>query len=262
LRLDALGIDEERVARLEALLRNELEQLTGKRLPTRRQIELAIGKTPLEGCSGETRCLAAIGKRLDVQMMVFGNVASLGDAYVMNIKVVDAAEAREIRRVESDPLRGNPDDLIESVRVAAYRLLAPERLLGSLAVLADITGASVEVDGKAVGQTPLKAPVRELPLGPHRLKVSGVDYKPFEQVVEVRFQKTTRVVVRLATPPETALGRNLTETKTAPPPPRRWYQKTWFFITVGVAAVAIGGTVGYFLRRDHVVDCTAMGVCR
>jgi TolB-like protein len=252
---DALGMDDEKVARLEALFRMELERLAGGPGPSRRDIARSLRGTRLAQCAGETACLAAIGKRLGVAQVVSGNVAALGDSYVVNIKVVDAASAAELRRIASLPLRGNPDDLIDSVRVAAYRLLAPERLLGAVSVLADISGAEVVLDGRAVGRTPLARPIERLPLGPHRLEVRAPGYSTFSETVQVRFQKTTRVLVRLVVDPNASLVRRVP--RTPRPAPRRWYQSPWFLIGAGVAAVVVGGVVGYSLSGDDVLDCSA-----
>ncbi len=41
------------------------------------------------------------------------------------------------------------------------------------------------------------------------------------------------------------------------PPPDRWYNSTWFYVTVGVSAVLLGGYVGYELAHDEVIDCGA-----
>ena len=42
-------------------------------------------------CTGEDRCLAAIGKRLGVDVILAGTVGQLGDNYVLNIKAVEVA---------------------------------------------------------------------------------------------------------------------------------------------------------------------------
>jgi TolB-like protein len=258
LSLDALGMDPERVGRLEALFRNELERLAGVPGPSRREIERVLrNERKLLRCGGETGCLAAIGDRLGVELVVFGSVAELGDSFVVDIKVVDAATREEVRRIESDPLRGDADELIEAVRVAAYRLLAPERLRGAIAILADIDGARVELDGAVAGQTPLSRPIRNLALGPHRLRVTADGYSPFEEEVEVRFQKTTRVLVRLAGDPDEGQDPALVTAAVAPPPEDRWYQSRWFWLGAGAAAVAVGGVVGWQLARTSVTDCNA-----
>jgi hypothetical protein len=253
---DALGMDAEQVARLEALFRMELERLAGAPSPSPREIARSLRGTALARCGGENTCLAAIGKRLSVQVVVTGNVAQLGDSHVINIKAVDAVSGKEVRRIRSDPLRGTPDELIDAVRVAAYRLLAPERLLGSVTVLADIAGAEVRLDGRPVGKTPLPRPIARIPLGVHRLEVVADGYSPFADDVEVRFQKTTRVLVTLAA--EAVRPRlDLARRRQAEPAPRRWYNSTWFLVGAGVAAVVIGASVGYALSREDVVDCSS-----
>src|SRR5690348_1624643 len=116
-RFDALGIDPELVARLETLFRMELDRLDKRPLPSRQAVERAV--TPRErDCTGEERCLAAIGRRLGVDVVVTGTVGSLGDNYILTIKAVDVATGKS-QHIQSDPLKGTPDDLIEGVRVAA-----------------------------------------------------------------------------------------------------------------------------------------------
>jgi hypothetical protein len=252
---DALGMDDERVLRLETLFLKELERLTKNKVPSRR--EVAGLKRRLRRCDGNNRCLSAIGRALDVDVVVSGNVAALGDSYVLNIKAVHSKGGDEIRRIESDPLRGQPDELIEAIRVAAYRLLAPDELKGSVAVLADRDGAKVELDGKVIGTTPLKGPITGLPLGEHSLTVSAEEFGEFTDKVRVRFQKTTRVAVslvdlrvRVNPDPNDMVGTS----KRRPPPPR-WYESTWFYVGVGVGAAIIGGYVGYQLGKPELINC-------
>ncbi|HEY6179050.1 MAG TPA: hypothetical protein VIX73_31570, partial [Kofleriaceae bacterium] len=92
-RFDALGIEPELVARLETLFRMELDRLDRQPMPTRRDIDRAITGDARE-CTGEERCLAAIGKRLAVEVIVTGTVGQLGDNYVLTIKAVDVATAK------------------------------------------------------------------------------------------------------------------------------------------------------------------------
>src|SRR5512138_614450 len=119
-RFDALGIDPELVARLETLFRMELDRLDKQPLPSRREMERVVTGEQKD-CTGEEKCLAAIGKKLGVDIIVTGTVGAMGDNYVLNIKAVETATAKQVQRIQSDPLRGSPDDLIEGVRVAAYK---------------------------------------------------------------------------------------------------------------------------------------------
>jgi hypothetical protein len=247
-RFDALGIEPELVGRLETLFRMELERLAKQPMPSRREVERAV-TTDQRECTGEEKCLGAIGKKLGVDVMVTGTVGALGDSYVLNIKAVDAGTAKQLTRIQSDPLRGSPDDLIEGVRVAAYKLLAPDQLHGSIQIQTDLLGAEVQLDGKALGKTPLPqlGVLAKQQLGKHRLRVQATGYAPFEEDVEVRFQKVSQVVVRLL-PSTRVIGTGRIERVERQP----LYMKTWFIIGVGVAAAAIGAYAGW---RIGTVDC-------
>jgi PEGA domain-containing protein len=238
-RFDALGIDPEIVQRLETLFRNELDRLDRVPLPTQRTVERTITDPRQRECTGEEKCLAQIGKQLGVDLVVTGTVGSLGDNYVLTIKAVDVATAHS-QKIQSDPLRGSPDDLIEGVRVAAYRLLAPEQLHGAVEIESDLVGAAVTLDGKPIGKTPLpdRGVVGKLALGKHHLRVEAARYEPIDQDVEVHFQKVSPVLVRLLPSEVTGTGRTYVVER------RPFYTRTWFIIAAGAAAIAIGAAVG------------------
>jgi len=243
-RFDALGIDPEIVQRLETLFRLELDRLDRQPLPTRAEIDAKITAAE-QNCTGEEKCLTAIGKRLRVDYVVSGTVGSLGDTYILHIRAVEVATAK-VLNITSDPLRGTPDELIEGVRVAAYRLLAPDQLLGALQVESDLPGAAVSLDGRSLGTTPLpeRGMVRKLSLGKHTLHVEAPGYDPWNEQVDVRFQKVSPVIVRLVGT-SVPLG-----TSSLPAQRDPLYSRPWFLVSVAVAAVALGGYIGY--RVGHV----------
>lgn len=250
-RFDALGIDPEIVQRLETLFRMELDRLDRVPQPTRRDIERTVTSAE-QNCTGEEKCLAAIGKRLGVEYVVTGTVGSLGDNYVLNIKVVEVATGKS-QRIQSDPLRGSPDELIEGVRVAAYRLLAPQQIHGSLQIQSDLIGAAVTLDGKSLGKTPLPngGVISRLPLGKHRLRVEAPGYDPFDSDVEVHFQKVSPVIVRLLQANTTVATGRVVRKQREP-----IYTKPWFIGAVGVGAVALAVLIG--ASAGHV-DCYVNG---
>jgi hypothetical protein len=256
-RFDALGIEPELVGRLETLFRMELDRLVKAALPSRREIERVVTADQRE-CTGEEKCLAAIGKKLGVDIVVTGTVGSLGDNYILNIKAVDVATAKQVQRISSDPLRGSPDDLIEGVRVAAYKLLAPNQLHGSIQIQSDLVGAAVQLDGKAVGKTPLPqlGVIARQPLGKHRLRVEAKGYAPFEDDVDVHFQKVSQVVVRLL-PSNIVIGTG----KTSEVERKPFYTRTWFIVGVGVAAIALGASIGYATGKVDCVNGVTGGPC-
>jgi hypothetical protein len=253
-RFDALGLDAQRVERLETLFRLELERLYGTRMPGRTEVDRATKDDPaLRGCTGEPVCLCAIGKKMGAVQIISGNVGALDQSYIINLKLVDVATQKEIRRV-SEPLSGTPDELIEAVRVAAYRLAAPERLLGSLEILSDVSSADISLDGKRVGKTPLTKVLSRLSVGTHQLFIQARGYTDFVSQVEVRFQKTTRVVVRMVQsqdPAGTATGVSTAASAGKTP----WYSSTWAYAGAFVGAVVVGALIGQALAEQEVVRC-------
>jgi hypothetical protein len=245
-RFDALGIDPEIVQRLETLFRMELDRLDKQPLPSRSAVDKAV--TPAEqNCTGEEKCLAAIGKRLGVDLVVTGTVGSLGDNYVLNIKVVDVATGKS-QKMQSDPLRGSPDDLIEGVRVAAYKLLAPDQLHGAVQIQSDIIGASVAIDGKDIGKTPLpdQGVINKLALGKHTLRVESKGYDVFEQPIEVHFQKVSPVLVKLL-PSDVVIGTGKIVRVERDP----LYERPWFIAAVAVGAVVLTGVVSHYATQGN-----------
>lgn len=250
LHLEPLGLDAERALRLETLFRAELERLSSSPLPSRAVVDTLLSHdAALRGCNGEAPCLAAIGKRLGVAAVVAGNVGALGDSFVVNLKLVDVEHAAELRRV-SEKISGSPDQLIDAVRVAAYRLVAPDELRGALAVLCDVRGADVVLDGERRGRTPLPAPIAGLAVGKHQLRLEADGFSIAASEVDVHFQKTSEVVVKMIA--ATPLPGH-TPSKEAP---RSWYNSPWTWVAVGVVAVAAGVLVGRALASDGSIDCT------
>lgn len=241
--MDALGIDSELVLRLESLFRMELERLTSTPIAAKRDTERQAGSA-LADCTGEDTCLAAIGKKLGVEVMVTGTVAALGDSYILDIKAVVVSDATLLRRIATEPLRGSPDELIEAIRVAAYRLLAPDQLHGSIAVLSDLVGASVKLDGKVVGTTPLLTPLMRVPLGEHELRLESTGYDPYLETVTVRFQKSTRVVVSLVPAEGGEPLAPVVITRHRKP----WYSRWYSWVAVGTVAVLGGLIIGNSAR--------------
>jgi hypothetical protein len=71
-------------------------------------------------------------------------------------------------------------------------------LSGAVAVVSSQPGASVEIDGQALGTTPLASPKR-LSLGPHRVVVTKAGFEPFEKIVTVESGASATVEAVLST---------------------------------------------------------------
>src|SRR5262249_12702540 len=153
-------------------------RVVGKELPSDKAVADVVAANPrLAACTADPACLAPLARALKVTRVVAGNVGGLADNYVVNLKLVDDT-GRELRRATAT-LTGSPDELIAEIRVAAYRLVAPERLVGNIGILSDVPGATVTLDGIDVGKTPLAGPLMNLPVGVHKLAVMREGFSSF-----------------------------------------------------------------------------------
>ncbi len=251
-RLDPLGIPDEIVDQLERILRVELERAVGRTLLPRATIDKAVAANPrLATCTADAQCLAPLGRLIGAGHIVAGNVGGLADSYVVNLKLLE--EGREIRRVAAT-LRGSPSDLIDEIRVAAFRLVAPERLVGQVAVLSDVANATVEIDERSVGLTPLPSPIAGLTVGIHQLAVTRAGFSDYRQEVPVRFEKTTQVVVhQLAV---SADGRPIVAKAQDHRP---WYRRWYVVGGIALGAVATGLVIGFTIPKQTAHACVGVG---
>lgn len=246
LNLDPLGIDPQTVSRLESIFRLELGRIDVGALLSEQSVKEVLTRTPrLQSCTGELNCALDLGKRLRADWIIAGNIGGLGDHYIINLKLIDVALQSELRRIQ-EPLQGNPEQLIEAIRVAAFRLVAPSKLVGSLVILADRDQARVEVNERFVGVTPL--PPLPLEVGSHRVRVSKQGYSQVVQSVTIRLEKTSRLVVKLEPPTAPLVTKKQVPGQQPSDHVRRirpWYRSWWFWTAVGIVAAGGGFALGY-----------------
>ena len=261
--LDPLGLDPGLVLNLESLLRLELARVNGATVLSLDDAAARLGKggkKKIAECEGDNDCLAKIGAGAGAGLVIAGNVGALGDHYIVNLKAVRTDTGAELRRIE-EPLKGERETLIEAVRLAAYRILAPEKLLGSISLLTEFVGAEVLVDGRPAGKTPLTASIDGLPVGKHTLALHTSGFPEFKQELEVRFQKTTSVLVKftdLGPATDAAAAAKARAAAGVGPAAVPWYGQWWFMGTVGAVAIAVGITIGVLLV-PRPIDVMSMG---
>jgi hypothetical protein len=255
-RLDPLGIEPQIVSQLEALLRAELGRVVGQDLPAKAAVDkVALANPRLQSCTASPECLLPLLRAFKAKGVIAGNVGGLADSYVVNLKLV-GEDGREIRRVAAT-LRGSPEELIDEIRVAAVRLVAPEQLTGAIEILSDVPGATVTIDGKDVGQTPLLGPIDKISAGVHKVAVTRDGFSSFEEDVPVRFEKTQQVAVRLSAVSKAAQRRERRRRAGELPVYTRWY--LWTGVAVG--AIATGLLVGFLVPKQHAKSCASPMNC-
>jgi len=262
-RLKPLGMDAPTAERLEMLLRAETARLPGLALQAREETERRLaGQEALSACGGETPCLCAIGAALEVELLVTGLLGELGDDYTFDLKLVSVRPCRERSRI-NEALSGREDLLIGAIRQALYKLVAPDRFVGSLVIEVPVEGAEISLDDRPVGRTPLAGPVGGLRPGVHRLVITKPGLSEFREDVPVRFQQVTKVKVDLISSALTGLTYEKEEAaaeeavraaarEQAPPPPdRRLWASGWALTGVGLA---LGAGAGVLAWRAWVLE--------
>jgi hypothetical protein len=195
--LHPLGAPPDVVHALEVTLRNELAQVGEARLLTEKEVLSALQRE--HGCEVRLSCAAAAALHAGARQIVSGTTSQLGDAYTVDLKLLDARSLQEIRRATLT-VPGSQSALVESMHEAAVLLIAPSRFTGSLRVeVPGAVGAALFVDGKSAGTLPLPQPLEGLAPGQHVVRVTdkGRETSTF---VEVRFGRTTEATIDLAAP--------------------------------------------------------------
>jgi PEGA domain len=217
---------------------------------TVRQVLRRAKRRDLESCEGEAACLAELGKTVGAAVVVSGEASGFADGAVVYLKAVDVASGEEIgattlvtgARPASPPGgRGAqaPNPAVQAARAAAYRLLAPRDYTGTLVLRVDVAGATVFVDGQAVGTAPL-APLT-LPVGTHALRVTHPTYRDFVRFVDVPFGERVELGADLSAYPVVADA--LRQDRSALEPKRPWTRSPWLLVGAGVAAAAVAAVV-------------------
>lgn len=193
--LRPLGVPADVVRALEVTLRNELSQFPEAKLAPEKEVEEALKQEA--DCEEKPPCAAAAAAKAGAREFISGTTSQLGDSFMVDLKLVDARSAQEVRRA-TYPVSGSQDALIEMLHEATVRLLAPARFVGALRVeVPGAPGASLFVDGKPAGTLPLTRPIEGLSPGQHTVRVEDGKAREMSTFVEVRFGKTTEARIDL-----------------------------------------------------------------
>ncbi len=200
--LNGLGLhgrDAELPKALDTYLRNSVATIDGLQLLPPVDVQLAVQaskNSKLIECAGGAKCAGDIGKLMGADRVIFGGISAVGDAYSLNARVIETSSGKEVARYQAT-FAGSRDALIPEIRLAAYKLLAPDRILGSLMVKADVDGVSVEIDGEPRGMTPLSEPIKNLTPGKHTVVLKRAGYSQFQQELDIRPFETAKLQLKL-----------------------------------------------------------------
>jgi len=134
--------------------------------------EKKLGKAAyaaLVRCGDDAECLAAKGKKLEVERIVGGRLAKRGNAYRVALVHADAATGARIGGVEREIAVASRRLQKDVVEATPALLQGGQEPTGVLRVVTDAPGAQVTVDDVVVGKTPIAHVVKQ---GRHKVKVA------------------------------------------------------------------------------------------
>ena len=172
--LRAEGVDASLASAVSAVAAASFADLGVLRVTTEEDVRRLMDYEQLKlilACEDEASCLRDFQETLGAELMVTGTVGKSGSDTVVGLVLTDLAKgtpiAREVAVVKT------PSTLTTELRQASGRLFRSvlRQRAGTLVVMANVDGATVLLDGAAVGVTPLR--LTNVPAGPHRVEATS-----------------------------------------------------------------------------------------
>ncbi len=232
----AIGIDSKNVKRIRRWLRAATASLPATiRLRHSRKLARKLARIP--ACV-DASCVAGVAKKLGIARIVMGHVGSISGAFVVYLQLLDD-KGKVLRRVNSllDPAK----HLRRDARVLLFRLLAPKRYTGSLAINVDVAGAWIYLDGHRVGRGP-KLQLPKVSVGKHAIRITQPAYRDFVRFVRVAFQTKTHVKASLGKLAIQSTRMHLAGAKPLTDAELPWYRRWWVVSTFGAVILAAATT--------------------
>jgi len=162
----------------------------------------------LVGCESDSSCLTELGGALGADLIIGGSLGKLGEKYNLTLSLIDNNSAKTRGRFQGSA--GTAAALTGTVQRGVAVLFERKkevRTTGMLVVKTEPPGASITVDKKPMGTSPISV---NMDAGDHEIKAQLDNLSGTGQVF-IKPGEVARLLIRLTTPP-VALRVN-----TAPP---------------------------------------------
>ncbi|MBN1960375.1 MAG: PEGA domain-containing protein [Deltaproteobacteria bacterium] len=199
LELSGLGISDI-TKNLEQYLRNSLATIEGIIIISQIDIQMAMQdprNRTIAQCGGRLDCAFKIGKLVSADVVILGSISGLGNSYSINLRALDVANKKEISRYQASVSGRN--QLIPEIRLAAYKLVAPDKIKGWLIIDIKTKGMTIEIDGVLIGTTPFTDPIDSLSPGKHKVIIRRSGYAPHAQEIIIRPFESTKLTLTVQT---------------------------------------------------------------
>src|SRR5260370_42564932 len=122
--LRPLGVPAELTLALQTTLRNELTALPEARIVPEQDLAQALRREP--DCDAHIPCAAAAAVQAGARQLIVGTASQLGDALVVDLNLLDAKTAQDLRRA-TPPVSGSQAALIPTFPPSPFPFLPPPR---------------------------------------------------------------------------------------------------------------------------------------
>jgi hypothetical protein len=151
---------------------------------------------PAAACSAAADCLLTVGQRTQAAWALGLAVRAGAGGCTLHGQLIDVAAGEPAAERDAPCEGGSLQRAIGPARALAAELLAEgmARRRGTLEVTSAPPGASVRIDGRPRGQTPLSLPAFT---GDHTIQVERAGFAPVTATLPVEVGKTASLAVRL-----------------------------------------------------------------
>jgi hypothetical protein len=204
---------------------------------------LGLEKTrQMLGCTEDQGCMAELAGALDSDRLLAGSLTILERTSLLTAKVLDVKRSRTLARVDATLLDATERELVDAARRLAHEAVTGEKLdtTGVIRLAIDRAGATVTLDGRSLGTSPLKEQPR-VPEGPHTITVQKSGFVRWSTTVVVAAGQTVPVEADLV--PVQLMGEAARS--------RLW---TWGWVSAGVAVAATGSAIYFGRQADQSYD--------
>lgn len=232
-------------AELDEILRGVAAQMPGVENIEKSTIDRALkGKVGniLKRCGKQMDCRLKVGSLLGAQLLVTGRASTMGDGALVDLEFLDVGSGKVVSKV-SRTLSGTRVRKAAAFEAILTEVLFPERMVGQLDLFLTPPGGSVFLDGRLkVKQAGPQLHLKDVPAGQHTLRVQRQGHQDFYAIVQVPFQGTTKLNVKMregqpsGDNPAVMAPEEMEEKSPTP-----WYKHWWLWTAVGV--LLVGGTV-------------------
>ncbi len=143
-----------------------------------------------------TTCMVELAGAVGAEFSISGNLLKFDDALVLQLQLINTREAKTISRLEREH-RGSPSALFQTTRTAVKVLVRDllAKKSGTLKLNATETGATVRLDNRIIGTTPLQ-PIQAAG-GTHTLSIEKKGFVIYSKDIDILSQEATDIQARL-----------------------------------------------------------------